>query len=88
MNYFFHVEKKIEKWALPRFGPTPSMLPYFEGKNKILEKKKKKLYDIVGMDFVTLTFVKSNIWNLKKKKEKLVKFIVIKKSNIFPIFLY
>jgi hypothetical protein len=27
------------------------------------KKKKKTLYDIVGMDFVTLTFVKSNIWN-------------------------
>jgi hypothetical protein len=35
------------------------------GRKKIYtkRKRKKRLYDIVGMDFVTLTFVKSNIWN-------------------------
>jgi hypothetical protein len=32
------------------------------------DKKKKRLYDIVGMDFVSLTFVKSNIWNFLKKQ--------------------
>jgi hypothetical protein len=39
----------------------PSCNIWKEKKNTKI--KEKRLYDILGMDFVSITFVKSNIWN-------------------------
>jgi hypothetical protein len=44
--------------------------------------KKKKVYDILGMDFICPTFVKSNIWKLKKNSQ----FYTLKKIPTFSLY--